>query len=387
MKSYSKHLATAIVLFSLLSCNEKKKEAEKVEVEPVVEEATKPKTIELLVGTYTDKESKGLYKLLFNPADGSLSEKMLVAETISPSYFDISKDRQFIYTVNESKPGNVSSYKWNEERTQLTLVSTQSSEGDHPCYAELNGDENLLAVGNYSSGNLVVYKVDENGVISPDPQNKQHEGSGPVKPNQDSAHAHCSKFDANGKFVYVADLGIDEIVAYPVGENGVLGEKQTALAFDKGDGPRHLIFHPTKDIAFIINELSGSIVSAKVNHETGIFERIDKQSTLPADFTGENSCADIHITSNGKFLYGSNRGHNSIAMFSVTEEGKLTLLGNEPVQGGWPRNFVISPDEKHLLVANKDTNNITVFNINSETGLLTYTGNQAEVSRPICLKF
>ena len=387
MNKYTKHLATAIILFSLLSCNQKKKEAEKEVTDPVVEEVAEPETIELLVGAYTDETNKGIHKFLFNPADGTLENKGVVVEAINPSYLEISEDRQYVYSVNETKPGNVSSFKWNDDRTQLTLVSTQPSEGAHPCYIELNSDESLLAAANYSSGNLVVYKVDENGVISPEPQNKKHEGSGPVKPNQESAHAHCSKFDANGKFVYVADLGIDEIVAYPVAEDGTLGEKQTALAFDKGDGPRHLIFHPTKDMAFIINELSGSIVSASVNHETGMFERIDKQSTLPADYTGKNSCADIHITSNGKFLYGSNRGHNSIAMFSVADDGKLTSLGNQSVEGEWPRNFTLSPDEKFMLVANKDTNDITVFSVDAETGLLTYTGNKATVSKPVNLMF
>lgn len=382
-----KHLATAIILFSMISCNQTKKEAEKTEDEPMTKEVTEPETIELLVGAYTDSTNKGIHKFLFNPVNGSLENKGLVIETASPTYFDISKDRQFVYSVNETNPGNVSSYKWNADRTQLTLVSTQPSEGKHPCYADINDAENLLAVANYSSGNLVVYKIDENGMMSPNPQNKQHEGSGPVKPNQESPRAHCSKFDANGKFVYVADLGIDEVVAYPVAEDGTLGDKQTALAFDKGDGPRHLIFHPSKDFVFIINELSGSIVSASVNHETGMFERIDKQSTLPADYTGKNSCADIHITSNGKFLYGSNRGHNSIAMFSVADDGKLTSLGNQNVEGEWPRNFTLSPDEKFMLVANKDTNDITIFSVDAETGLLTYTGNKASIIKPVCLKF
>jgi len=387
MNFYKNQTLVIIAAFSLISCNQTKKENSQTETEPMTEEKAKPETIELLAGTYTDESSKGIYLLSFNPADGSLENKGLVAETVSPSYLDISNDRQFVFAVNENDPGTVSSFKWNDDRTQLNLINQQPSEGAHPCFIELNQDEIQLAVANYSSGNIAIYSVDDNGSIGESPEVRKHEGSGPVTPNQKSAHAHCSKFDANGKFLYVADLGIDEIISYPLDENGKPGEKQTALALDKGDGPRHFIFHPSKDLLFVINELSGSVVSAKVNHDTGLLERIDKKSTLPDDYTGTNSCADIHITSNGKFLYASNRGHNSIATFKVAEDGTLEKIANEPVQGEWPRNFTLSPDEKHLIVANKDTDNITVFRLDPETGLLTYTGNQVMVSKPVCLKF
>ena len=382
MKLSSNLFTLGSLLLLLISCKSENKE--KNQLAPNQDQSKE--LIELLVGTYTDESSKGIYKLLYNPADGSLENLGLVAETVSPSYFTISEDKQFVYSVNESDPGEVSSFQWNEDRTQLNLISKVPSEGRHPCYAEINNDENLLAIANYSSGNLSVYRI-KNGKIEEAPQTRQHEGSGPLVPNQETPKAHCAKFDGNGKFVYVADLGIDEIVSYPVDEKGNLGEKQVALATDKGDGPRHLIFHPTKDIAFIINELSGSVISAKVDHETGIFKKIDKVSTLPEDYTGKNSCADIHITSNGKFLYASNRGHNTIAVFSIAETGELKRLATTPVEGDWPRNFTLSPDEKFLLVANKDTDNITVFSVDQETGLLTFTGKEINVSRPICLKF
>lgn len=387
MNFYKNQTLVIITAISLISCKETKKENPQTETEPMTEEKSKPETIELLTGTYTDETSKGIYLLSFNPADGSLENKGLVAETVSPSYLDISNDRQFVFAVNEDDPGYVSSFKWNDDRTKLNLINQQPSKGAHPCFIELNKDENQLALANYSSGNIAVYTVAGGGNISESPEVRQHEGSGPVTPNQKSAHAHCSKFDTTGKFLYVADLGIDEIVSYPLDENGKPGEKQTALALDKGDGPRHFIFHPNKNMAFIVNELSGSVVSAKIDPEKGLWERIDKKSTLPEDYTGTNACADIHITSNGKFLYASNRGHNSIAVFKVAEDGTLEKIANEHVQGEWPRNFTLSPDEKHLIVANKDTDNITVFGIDPETGLLTYTGNQVTVSKPVCLKF
>src|SRR5690606_35750462 len=301
MNFYKNQTLVIIAAFSLISCNQTKKENSQTETEPMTEEKAKPETIELLAGTYTDESSKGIYVLSFNPADGSLENKGLVAETVSPSYLDISKDRQFVYAANEDDPGTVSSFKWNDNRTQLNLIYQQPSEGAHPCFIELNKDENQLALANYSSGNIAIYSVAGDGSLGESPEVRQHEGNGPVTPNQKSAHAHCSKFDTNGKFLYVADLGIDEIVSYPLDENGKPGEKQTALTLDKGDGPRHFIFHPNKNMAFIVNELSGSVVSVKIDPDKGSWERIDKKSTLPDDYTGTNSCADIHITSNGKF--------------------------------------------------------------------------------------
>ena len=342
---------------------------------------------ELLIGTYTNQEGGGIYLLDFYPATGKLADKRLVAETVNPSYLAISKNRQYVYTVNETKAGHISSFRWNEDRSQLIQVDQQPSQGNSPCYVDVNPEENLLALANYGSGSILVYNLDDHGMIGEDPVIHQHEGSGPVMPNQKAAHAHCVKFDPQGKYLYALDLGIDQIIGYPVVTNEIMGKATSILAFDPGDGPRHMIFHPLKDMAFVVNELSGSVVSLKVDHETGLLQRIDRASTLPKNFAGRNACADIHITANGKFLYVSNRGHDSIAIFSVSENGELESLGHEPVQGKWPRNFILSPDEKHLLVANQNSNNITVFELNPETGLLTFTGNEISVTRPVVMKF
>jgi 6-phosphogluconolactonase len=194
-------------------------------------------------------------------------------------------------------------------------------------------------------------------------------------------------FARDDRFLYAVDLGLDAIIAYPLDENGIAGEPHIAMNMDPGDGPRHLIFHPTKDLAFVINELSNSVVSMTVDPVSGTFEKIDKQSTLPEGYTETSYCADIHISDDGKYLYGSNRGHNSIAVFSISESGALILLETESVRGEWPRNFALSPDGKHLLVANQHTNNVTVFSIDPETGLLNYTGNELKVFNPVCLVF
>lgn len=376
-----------MLLIFTVACKTNTKKNKNTEAIPEMEGKEVESTVELLVGTYTDEESKGIYKYHFNVATGKLSDKLLLAEQTSPTFLCISRDRSTVYSVNRPDPATTTVYKWNENRTALIEKSTHLSEGEGPCYVTLNEKENLLGIANYASGNIAVYPLDSSGSISGEAQTRQHSGSGLFLPNQKSPHAHCTIFDASGRFLYVTDLGIDKILLYPIDTDGKLQEQQLALGMDSGDGPRLLISHPEKNQVFIINELSSSVVSATVNPETGIFTRIDKQSTLPAGFEGKNACADIRLSNDGRFLYASNRGHNSIAIFSVTEEGKLSLVHNEPVQGDWPRNFTLSPNGKFLLVANRRSNNIVVFDVDTESGLLTYSGNQTPISQPVCLVF
>lgn len=370
-----------------MACKQDTKKNQRSETVSEMEGEQVESTIELLVGTYSDEESKGIYKYNFNPATGALSDKILLAEQTSPTFLCISKDRSTVYSVNRPDPATTAIYKWNEDRTALNLQSTHLVEGEGPCNVVLNEAENLLAVANYSSGNIAVYPLDSNGAISGETQTRQHSGTGPILPNQESPRAHCALFDASGRFLYISDLGIDKVLQYPIDSEGNLQEPQVAFAADPGDGPRLLISHPNKNQVFMINELSSSVVSATVDKETGTFTRIDKQSTLPPDFKDKNSCADIRLSNDGRFLYASNRGHNSIAIFSVTEEGKLSLLRNEPVQGDWPRNFTLSPDGEFLLVANRKSNNIVVFKVDKKSGMLTYSENQASISQPVCLVF
>lgn len=380
-------LSIYTLLILIMACKSNTKNDKSSKAISEIEEKEVGSTVELLVGTYSDEESKGIYKYNFNIATGELSDKLLLAEQTSPTFLCISKDRSTVYSVNRPDPATTTVYKWNENRTALLEQSTHLSEGEGPCYVTLNEAENLLGVANYASGNIAVYPLDSSGAISGKAETRQHSGSGPFLPNQKSPHAHCTMFDASGRFLYVTDLGIDKVLLYPIDADGKLQEQQLALGVDPGDGPRLLISHPEKNQVFIINELSSSVVSATTDPETGIFTRIDKQSTLPSDFEGKNACADIRLSNDGRFLYASNRGHNSIAIFSVTEEGKMSLVHNEPVQGDWPRNFTLSPNGKFLLVANRRSNNIVVFNVDTESGLLTYSGNQTPISQPVCLVF
>lgn len=382
MKHTFGYVILAVFLLLLTSCKDTSKKAQA----GLAEQPLEKEKLKLLVGSFAEGDDQGIYQLDFNPETGMLSNSRHIAKENRPGYLYLSKDGERVYSSNGTKPGSVSAFKWNKDRTALDKVGHFSSKGDGACYIGLSPEEDLLAAANYGSGGIVMYPVDKNGKIVDAPQDIQHEGSGP-HPNQKSAHAHCVQFSSNGNFLYAVDLGIDQILAYPITQEKKLGKAEVGLQLDPGDGPRHLIFHPTKNMAFVINELSSSVVSASVDPLTGEFKKIDKQSTLPADYEGKNSCADIHLSPNGKFLYASNRGHNSIAVYSVSDSGHLKPVVIESVQGDWPRNFTLSPDGNFLLVANKNSNNITVFQVDRETGRLKYTGNQISIPQPVCLKF
>ncbi|MDX1766887.1 MAG: lactonase family protein [Arenibacter troitsensis] len=382
MKRPVNYLMFSILWVLLVGCKNQPKNANLASAPQQIHK----EALKLLVGTFAEGDDQGIYQVEFNPETGELSNSRRVAIEIKPGYLYLSKDGNRVYSSNGTKPGSVSAFQWNKDKTALDKVSNFSSIGDGACYVGVSPEEHLLAAANYSSGSIVIYPLEEKGGMIDDPQGVQHSGSGP-HPNQKSAHAHCVQFSQNGKFLYAVDLGIDQILTYPINSDNKLGKAQVALQLDPGDGPRHLIFHPTENKVFIINELSSTVVSATVDEENGVFTKIDKKSTLPEDYQEPNACADIHISKDGKFLYASNRGHNSIAVYSVSEGGDLELLGIENVQGDWPRNFALSPDGNFLLVANQKSDNIIVFRVDKQTGLLKYTGNQLGLSQPVCLKF
>lgn len=370
---------TKILLLSILviACTTKQGKQESMEAKE-----EKDNSWDLLVGTYTGDGSDGIYRLSFDPKTGDLSDLKLMAKQDNPSFLTISPDRNYVYSVGERDSGIVAAYKWNNETLQL--VNKQSSVGANPCYIDIaNG---WVAASNYSSGNVVVYKVLEDGSLPSDPFNFQHEGKGPNEARQEGPHAHFSKFSFDGRYLYTVDLGIDQVIAYPVTKDSIR-DGFVAFELEPGDGPRHIAFDNERNRAYIVTELSNVIVSVNVDPVTGMFEEVDRKSTLPETFEGESYCADIHLTSNGRFLYASNRGDNSISIFAVDDNGILNLQNVEPVKGDWPRNFTLSPDEKYLLVANQNSNNIVVFEVNSASGLLTATGAEIQLSHPVCLVF
>lgn len=334
----------------------------------------------MLIGTYTGGSSEGVYRVDFDPADGSFGEAYLMAKTENPSYLAVSNIKKNVYVVNENEQGTITTYEWNS-RGSLNLVDTKSVEGMHPCHVSVNADNTLISVANYSSGNISVFKSEAELVKGG--SFHQHEGKG-THSRQEGPHAHFSAFSPNGKYLYAIDLGIDEVKVYDIVDGGV-DAVRTALKTDPEDGPRHLDFHPGKDLVYVLTELSNSVVSCEIL-EDGTFKPLNKVSALPEGYDGYAFAADIHVSVDGKFLYYSNRGHNSIAVFSLDGNGGMTLIGHATEGIANPRSFTLSPDGKHLIVANQDTDNIISFSVGGD-GLLTPTGHEVKVGTPVCIKF
>ncbi|MEQ8711962.1 MAG: lactonase family protein [Cyclobacteriaceae bacterium] len=372
-----------IIIVSFLgSCGPKKSEKQ-VDKPETTEQMTSK--LNIFIGTYTSEDgSQGIYQVQLDTASGEFGQLTLIAETPSPSYLALSEDKSKLYAVNELVPdGTLSVFEksadgiWKE-------TSKVSSLGDAPCHVALNDNESLIAVANYVTGNVSAYPLNADGDLLDQPSLGQHAGTGPNTDRQEGPHAHFIQFSKDQKFLYAVDLGIDEIKAYPVDANGI-GEAKTAIQLTPGDGPRHFVFHPTKDIAYVVNELSNSVIAVNVYLTTGEFTEFDRETTLPEDFTEHSQCADIHISSDGRFLYASNRGHHSIAAYAIADDGSIDLIDIRATEGEWPRNFMLTPNERHLLVANEWSDNVVLFDRDLKTGMITYSGKQIKISKPVCL--
>lgn len=360
------------------------------EPKPVVE---KPQEDLLLyVGTYTDGDSEGIYVYGMNPATGELKLKHTVAGVDNPSYLALHQNGQTLYAVNElmelngNPGGGVSSFNVDPATGDLTFDSQVSSNGGAPCYLSVSNDKKWLYVSNYMGGNVSVHPISASGIAQVAKSIHQHEGSGP-SPRQEAAHAHSVMPMPQSDLVLSADLGADRIMVYKTDAgNGLVVHSEIELV--AGAGPRHMAFHPTRDQLYVINELNATINTYDVDKMNGRFTFTQSVPTLPKDFEGDNTCADLHVSADGRFLYGTNRGHNSIVVYEIDgESGQLTYVEHVSCGGDWPRNFTISPDGRFLLVANKKTNNIIVFNRDQSTGKLRPNGSKATVPAPVCLLF
>ena len=340
----------------------------------------------LYIGTYTDEGSKGIYVSEFDTAQGKLLEPKLAAKITNPSFQYITKDGSLLWSVSEAEDGTglVRGFDLNKTTGELKSLSSFATGGIGPCYVSMDETKNIVMAANYKSGNVFIIPVDENGTATGKGFNHQHTGKGPNLNRQEDPHAHSIRVGPDSKYVYSADLGTDKIYVYAVDHNQL--NLYTELSIAPGSGPRHIDFHPGKKAMAVVNELKGTVTLFKPDN-TGCFSQYySTTSTLPPDFDDFNKCADVHFSPDGKFLYASNRGHNSIVIFKVNQETMdLETVGWQQETIVWPRNFTIAPSGNYLLVANKDANTITVFTVNKKNGILTYTGNSIEVSKPVCL--
>lgn len=342
----------------------------------------------LLVGTYTDGKSTGIYVYKFNTEKITFTYQSEV-KSENPSYLAISKNQKFVYAVNENgeHKGAVSSFSFDKANGQLHFFNTQLSEGDHPCYVTVDASGKNVIAANYSSGNIAVFKTKTDGSLTPIAQNIVHQGKGIVADRQEKAHAHSANFTPDGNYVLAADLGNDRLYQYKFDsvKKEVLSEAKPAFyTLQPGSGPRHFEFHPNKKYCYLLNELTGKVaVYNWSNNNLKLIQTITSDSTAGV---GNKGSADIHLTPNGKFLYTSNRAKaNDITVYKVGNDGKLSMVEHVKV-GLHPRNFTIDPSGKLLLVANRDSNTIQVFKINASSGKLEKTDVILSIDKPVCLK-
>ena len=343
----------------------------------------------LLVGTYTSGKSEGIYVYKFNSETGSFSQ-VSTAKADNPSFLAVSPNEKFIYAVNENgnDKGSIAAYAFDKNTGQLSFLNKQSSGGDHPCYVNIDKSGKWVVAGNYSGGSLAVFQAMSDGALLPSSQVINHEGQSANKQRQDKAHVHSTVFSPDDKYLFVPDLGLDKVMIYPFdSRSGKLDPASSSFAqTEPGTGPRHFTFDPSGNYAYLIEELSGNVHA--FSYKDGKLTSIQTISAIPADYKGSVGSADIHVSPDGKFLYASNRGEsNTIAIFSVAKDGKLTLVGHQSTLGKTPRNFNFDPSGNFLLVANQNGNNIVIFKRDKKTGLLSPLEKQIEVPNPVCIKW
>jgi 6-phosphogluconolactonase len=355
----------------------------------------------LFVGTYTEKQSKGIYAYRFDSASAELTPLGLAAETTNPSFLAIDPTRHFLYAVNEiqkykdASSGGVSAFAIDSEKGSsptgnLQLLNEVASRGADPCYIAFDKTGKYALVANYTGGSIAVFPVQADGHVGEASAFIQHAGSSVNRERQEGPHAHWIETTPDNRFAIAVDLGLDELLVYRFDEKkGTLTPNNPPYAkLDPGAGPRHLTFSPNGKFAYVVNELQSTITTFAYDATKGELHKLKTVSTLPKDFSGNNDTAEIKVHPSGKFLFASNRGHDTIALFSIdSKTGALTLVDHFPTQGKTPRNFEIDPSGKYLFVANQETNNIVVFQITPSTGRLTATKQTIEVPVPVCLKF
>lgn len=351
----------------------------------------------LYVGTYTSgSKSEGIYLYRMNPASGELKRLGVAKGVVDPSYLAIDDNRKFLYAVNETsefsgKPtGAVTAFAIDQRTGELKTLNQQPSHGTSPCYITIEPSGKFVLVANYSSGSLAVFPRQSDGSLGEATDVVQHQGSGHNPSRQEGPHAHCIVLDRAGKYAFAADLGLDKVMIYRFdAKAGKLTPNTQPFAQTKpGAGPRHFVIHPGNKFAYLINEIDSSLTAFAYDGSQGTLKEMQTVTTLPAGFQGENTCADVHVHPSGRFLYGSNRGHDSIVAFTIDEHtGKLGYLAHEPTQGKTPRNFALDPSGSLLYAANQESGTVVTFRIDQKTGKLQATGQITEIPKPVCLKF
>jgi 6-phosphogluconolactonase len=346
-------------------------------------------------GTYTRGESKGIYRAQLDLKSGELTQPELAGEVENPSFLAVHPSGLFLYAAGElsdfqGKPGGaVSAFALDRRTGNLKLLNQESSRGGGPCHLVVDPPGKNVLVANYGGGSVAVLPIGKDGKLEPASSFIQHEGKGVDPRRQEGPHAHSINVDKAGAFAVAADLGLDKLLVYRFdAEAGRLTPNDpphTSVA--AGAGPRHFAFHPSGRFAYVINEMHSTVTAFDYDAKQGRLIQLQTVSTLPAPHEG-NSTAEVQVHPSGKFLYGSNRGHNSLAIFAIDPQtGRLTSVGHQSTGGRTPRNFGIDPSGAYILAANQGSDSVHVFRVDQETGRLTPTGQSIEVPTPVCVKF
>jgi 6-phosphogluconolactonase len=363
---------------------------------PAADKEPAPEKLWVYIGTYTGGKSKGIYLLDLDLATGKLKSLGLAGELKDPSFVAIHPSHRYLYAVTEvsdigeKKTGGVAAFAIDAKSGKLTLLNKQSTGGGGPCHVVVDKKGKNVLAANYGGGSACVLPIQDDGSLGKASAFKQHKGSSVDKGRQEGPHAHSINLDPANRFAFVADLGLDKVMIYKFNPaKGTLTDNDPpSVSVKPGAGPRHFAFHPSGKYAYVINEMQSTITALKYDPERGVLKVLETQPTIPKEPKVNNSTAEVQVHPSGKFVYGSNRGHNSIAIFRFVEDsGKLVPVGRQGKGIKTPRNFGIDPTGKYLLVANQDGDSVIVFRINQKTGELTPTDSKVEVPKPVCVKF
>jgi 6-phosphogluconolactonase len=364
----------------------------------LAETSANPEKLWVYIGTYTKTSSKGIHLVELDLANGKLQAVELAGETVNPSFLALHPSRPLLYAVGEmaefggKKTGAVSAFSIAPKTGRLTLLNQQSSRGAGPCHVTVDRSGRYVLVANYSGGSVACLPIEDDGRLGEATSFVQHVGSSVDPRRQKGPHAHSINMDPTNRLALAADLGLDKVLIYRLDlDRGLLSPNQPAWAtVPAGAGPRHLAFHPNGRVAYVINEMGCTVTVFSYDAERGSFEALETVSTLPEGFVADSSIttAEVQVHPSGKFLYGSNRGHHSIAVFSIDPAtGKLSAVSHTSTEGKTPRNFGIDPTGAYLLAANQDSDNVVLFRIDPATGKLTFTGQSVSIPMPVCVKF
>jgi len=345
----------------------------------------------LFIGSYSEADATGVHVAAFDEATGAVALRGGAAGLKNPTFLQVDALRRKLYAITEAegpdgaKRGAAAAYDIDAEGG-LSPLNVEETVPAPTCHIELDAERGIALVSSYHGGLLGLSPIERDGRIGPASDVKRHEGRSAL-PVQDRPRVHSATFDRARRYAVVCDLGLDRIFTYRVDAEAGRLVSVADVAVAPGAGPRHFAFHPSLPFGYVINELNATIDAFRYDEERGTLTPIQTVPTLPSDYAGPNACADIHLSPDGKFLYGSNRGHDSIAVYAVSERGELSLVEHASTLGEHPRNFALSPNGAFLLAANRDTNDVVVFSRDARTGQLTPTEHRVNVPKPVCLKF